>query len=168
MKKSISLFGIFICLTLAPGTVFAHGGEDTFQHAMDRIIQSYLKIGNELAKDSLERVPHEAEKIYNQAVAAAKKESNSSKTNEEKISLLREISEHAGHMEHGPLKQTREHFVDISRSLIQYKKKFKLKKGELYVFYCPMKKKSWLQKNKETVNPYTGKKMLKCGNIVDA
>ena len=36
----------------------------------------------------------------------------------------------------------------------------------VYVVFCSMAKGSWLQTGKEIRNPYDGKKMLTCGEIV--
>jgi protein SCO1 len=39
--------------------------------------------------------------------------------------------------------------------------------GEVHVAYCPMARKSWLQKGTEIRNPFYGKAMLDCGRIVN-
>jgi len=59
------------------------------------------------------------------------------------------------------LDTARGHFKVISVEAV------KLANGnaEYYVFTCPMVKAEWVQKTKETQNPYMGKEMPGCGSI---
>lgn len=63
------------------------------------------------------------------------------------------------------LKEQRKQFVFLSDNLINAIKVFGINEGEIYVQFCPMYNDGsyWLSKNKEILNPYFGKKMLKCG-----
>ena len=64
------------------------------------------------------------------------------------------------------IEAARQVFDRLSTALISYLKKVDQKEKHeriAYVYYCGMKKKSWLQNNKDVKNPYAGSKMLECG-----
>jgi hypothetical protein len=65
----------------------------------------------------------------------------------------------------------RETYAVLSNDFISLIKNEGMKSGELYVDFCPMafndKGANWISNQKEIVNPYFGKKMLKCGEIKD-
>ena len=55
-------------------------------------------------------------------------------------------------------------FGKLSDALIAYAEQTKAPTGEgVTAMYCPMVKKSWLQKGTAVKNPYFGKSMLTCG-----
>jgi len=57
-------------------------------------------------------------------------------------------------------------FGDLSDAMMAYAKSTGATFGrEINVAYCPMAKKSWLQKGQAITNPYYGKSMLTCGEI---
>jgi Cu(I)/Ag(I) efflux system membrane fusion protein len=58
----------------------------------------------------------------------------------------------------------REAFGRLSDAVIAYAESTKTSPGaDVATVYCPMVKKSWLQKNGEVKNPYFGKAMPNCG-----
>ncbi|MEQ1604008.1 MAG: DUF3347 domain-containing protein [Pyrinomonadaceae bacterium] len=59
----------------------------------------------------------------------------------------------------------REHFMKLSNNMYALVFGFKANETEAYLQYCPMKKASWLSKNKDIKNPYFGSKMLTCGSV---
>jgi Cu(I)/Ag(I) efflux system membrane fusion protein len=69
------------------------------------------------------------------------------------------------------LGQVRTHFMDFSGVMLEIIEKFGVAgDGPIYQFHCPMandnKGADWLQKRRELENPYFGKSMPKCGNLV--
>lgn len=56
-------------------------------------------------------------------------------------------------------------FATLSTLLWSSLKESKDKLGDMYYFYCPMKKAYWLSTEKTVRNPYFGKKMMNCGKI---
>lgn len=67
------------------------------------------------------------------------------------------------------MEHQREHFEDLSNSVIQLSKS--TKPAKTYVQFCPMaaggKGASWLSDKKEIANPYYGSKMMKCGKVTE-
>lgn len=80
--------------------------------------------------------------------------------------LSRSIRSDAEHIrENEDLAHQREHFVKLSSNMYSLVFGFKANETDAYLQYCPMKKATWLSKNKEIRNPYYGKRMLDCGSV---
>ncbi len=70
----------------------------------------------------------------------------------------------------GTLESARRNFHDLTRVLIRVLKRYGTGKAEkIYVLFCPMafgnKGARWLQPARDVLNPYYGKRMLKCGEV---
>lgn len=65
------------------------------------------------------------------------------------------------------IKKQREVFANLSANMITVAKTVSLSPVPVYEQYCPMKKASWLSSEKEIKNPYYGKTMLTCGEVVE-
>lgn len=63
------------------------------------------------------------------------------------------------------------HFEKVSNGIIQLVKAIELRYNIIYLQYCPMalndKGAYWLSNSAEIRNPYFGKKMLECGEVVE-
>ena len=63
------------------------------------------------------------------------------------------------------IQRQREHFANFSANMIALAKGIKLSDQPIFEAYCPMKKASWLTREKVIKNPYYGSSMLTCGKI---
>jgi len=63
------------------------------------------------------------------------------------------------------IKLQREKFATLSNGMFELAKSVKLSADPVYQQYCPMKKASWLSKDKAIKNPYYGSAMLTCGSV---
>lgn len=63
------------------------------------------------------------------------------------------------------LKVQREKFATLSNNIFELAKAVKLTADPIYQQYCPMKKASWLSRDKAIKNPYYGSAMLTCGSV---
>jgi hypothetical protein len=62
------------------------------------------------------------------------------------------------------LPEARDAFAKLSDAVITYADQVKADTGsDVHAMYCPMVKKSWLQKGDKVKNPYGGKSMIDCG-----
>ena len=62
------------------------------------------------------------------------------------------------------LTEAREAFSKLSEAVIAYADRVKAQPAsDVHTMYCPMVKKSWLQKGDKVQNPYAGKAMSDCG-----
>ncbi len=116
------------------------------------VLDHYLMIQTELAKDSVKGLDEHAN-----AIAKAVK-------GDDMKMLSPEVAKQAETLGKAKdLKAARDAFKPLSTSLIKYLADNKVGKGTYHEAYCPMVKSSWLQTSKDITNPYMGKAMLDCG-----
>jgi hypothetical protein len=63
------------------------------------------------------------------------------------------------------LKAQRKSFEGVSYAMIKLVKALNLNNNDVFVQYCPMAKKSWLNEDEEVQNPFYGSKMYDCGEV---
>ena len=116
------------------------------------VLDHYLMIQTELAKDSVKGLDEHAN-----AIAKAVK-------GDDMKMLSPDVAKQAEALAKAKdLKAAREAFKPLSASLVKYLADNKAGKGTYHEAYCPMVKASWLQTSKDITNPYMGKAMLTCG-----
>lgn len=118
------------------------------------VLDHYLMIQTELAKDSVKALDEHAS-----AIAKAVK-GDDTKTLSPEVARQAETLGKAR-----DLKAAREAFKPLSASLVKFLGDNQAGKGMYHEAYCPMVKASWLQKEAEVRNPYMGKAMLTCGTL---
>ena len=65
------------------------------------------------------------------------------------------------------IKEQRKQFGNVSYAMVKLAKDFNLNKDVVYVQYCPMAKKSWLNEVEAVQNPFYGSKMYDCGEVTE-
>ena len=169
MKKAVMLLAGW--LVIVSGISWA--GDDPYHIAMGDIISSYLSIREKLAADSLDGVAKEAQKISQQAETMDKvhaEHPRHSKDIHEKYMLISEIGKYAAQLSHGDIAAVRRLFGNLSQTIIKYVAKFGQPaniSGNLFTYYCPMYPGYWLQESQDAANPFYGKAMLKCAELVE-
>ena len=118
------------------------------------VLDHYLAIQKELAKDSIKGVDEHAT-----AIAKAVKGDDMKMLSPEVATQAETLAKAKD------LKAAREADKPLSASLIKYLAEKKAGKGVYHEAYCPMVKASWLQTDKAIKNPYMGKAMLSCGEL---
>jgi hypothetical protein len=145
MKKTLLTIAAVVLLAGIP----ALADNSAMMEPMKSVYGHYLKIQTDLANDSLNGVPDEAD-----AIAKALQ------GDEMKI-----VATQAETLARAPdLKTARAAFKPLSDSLIKYLADHHAKDAYVQV-YCPMAKASWLQADKNVSNPYLGQDMPTCGVI---
>lgn len=126
--------------------------EPALMQPVKSVLDHYLKIQTELAKDSVKGLDEHAN-----AIAKAVK-------GDEMKMLSPDVAKQAESLAKAKdIKAAREAFKPLSASLVKYLADHKAGKGTYHEAYCPMVKASWLQTSKDITNPYMGKSMLNCG-----
>src|SRR6266705_1514723 len=139
--------GIFLALTFTAAPLAGISAEDkkaddALMEPVKSVLNHYLKIQGELAKDSIKGVDEDAVAI-----------SKAIKGDEMKM-LSPEVATQADTLAKAKdLKAAREAFKPLSASLVKYLADNKAGKGVYHEAYCPMAKASWLQTGKEVRNP---------------
>jgi hypothetical protein len=118
------------------------------------IVKSYLEIQTHLAADRFEDVKGPARTLAAQAAALGK----------EGTELAKAATAFAAAAD---MNVAREAFGPLSDAVIARVKADGSKDAaaELRLAYCPMAKRSWLQREEQLRNPYYGTKMLTCGEF---
>lgn len=116
------------------------------------VLDHYLMIQTELAKDSVKGLDEHANSI-----------AKAVKGDDMKM-LSPDVAKQADTLAKAKdIKAAREAFKPLSASLVKYLADNKAGKGTYHEAYCPMVKANWLQTGKDIKNPYMGKSMLDCG-----
>lgn len=110
------------------------------------LLDSYIKIQQALASDSLDKAQSAANEL---GEAAAKKKDAALQERAKKIASAKNISE------------AREEFKGLFEPMRAHVKDEK----DLHPVFCPMAKGRWYQHGKKVNNPYYGKSMADCGVI---
>jgi hypothetical protein len=117
------------------------------------IVQSYLEIQAKLAADKLAEVKGPAKALAAQAAALGK--------DGEAIARAATAVEAAADIE-----RARDAFGPLSDAVIgQVRAEGATGFSDLRLAYCPMVKRSWLQREAQIRNPYYGAAMLGCGEF---
>lgn len=125
-----------------------------FPKPVQSAFDSYIKVQEALAKDSLEGV--------SSAAASIAKAVQGDSMRMLPLSASRQAEALASAKS---LDEARAAFKTLSESLIQVVKDQKPAVGVYHVAYCPMAKASWFQTGSTVVNPYMGKSMVHCGQF---
>jgi HPt (histidine-containing phosphotransfer) domain-containing protein len=121
--------------------------------AMKSIVGSYLDIQARLASDKFDGVAPAAHAIASQAARMG--------TGGEALAKSAQAVEQAA-----DIKAARKAFGDLSDAVIDAAKAEGWKDlPDVKVAYCPMAKRSWIQKEDSIRNPYYGTSMLTCGSF---
>ena len=153
---------LIILLSFALLPVAGAAGAST-SAAFDEIMQPYEEVRLLLVADSTDGVADYAALVRDAAQAATDGAAESADVQK----LLPQIAKLAGGLAAAvEIEAARDAFYELSKLLVQVRAK--ISGDDLpVVMYCPMVKRSWLQPDGDTVgNPYYGRKMSDCGNVV--
>lgn len=144
---------------------------DTFQAALGKVYEGYTLIQTALAQDdlaqakaafsSMHAVLHMMPKDGMDAAAMARWDSTDARI----MAVLHPMASAES------IDSVRAHFMDFSAIMVEAIQTFGLGgDAPVYQFHCPMADNNqgadWLQKDKQLQNPYFGKAMPACGNLV--
>jgi hypothetical protein len=140
------------------------GGTDKFDEGMKPILESYLKIHSALAGDSFAGVAAAAKTIAKASgkLDAASVDGKHKAHYKDLPGKLKKAAEAVSASK--DIKSAREAFKGLSRPMAMWAEMSK--PAGVDVAFCSMAKGSWLQKKGGILNPYYGKSMLTCGEIV--
>lgn len=113
------------------------------------IFNDYIKIGAALSQDQ-----HSEAAKHAKEMKATVSQSNDEKVKSELLPAIENLSSSKD------LETARKSYEQLSLKLNSIKSDLGIQADE---YYCPMVKKSWLQKDSKVMNPYVGKDMASCG-----
>jgi hypothetical protein len=152
--KTLALAIVAVVGLVLNTTTTRAADEAALMQPVKGVLDHYLAIQTELAKDSLKGLDEHANAIAKDVRGDQMK------------MLSPDVAKQAETLAKAKdLKAAREAFKPLSTSLVKYLADNKAGKGAYHEAYCPMVKASWLQKEKDIRNPYMGKEMLTCGTL---
>lgn len=137
----------------------------TVQKQIGASLMKYYALKNSLVASNLEKASESATQLLESL-----KEIDSSKMTDAQKTLWEKLKTNlnldAEHIrDTKELEHQRSHFGKLSSNMYALVFNFKANETESYLFYCPMKKTTWLSEKKDVENPYMGQKMLDCGSV---
>jgi hypothetical protein len=156
LLKSTSRFFLTLAVAALPlASISAEDQKaDPLMEPIKSVLDDYLKIQDELAKDSVKGVNENAS-----AIAKAVKGDDMKMLSPDVATQADTIAQAKD------LKTARDAFKPLSASLVKYLADNKAGAGTYHEAYCPMARANWLQTGKAIKNPYMGKAMLTCGEL---
>lgn len=145
-----TLSAAIIGLMLATGAAAFQGADP-----LKAILASYLEIQSQLAADKIDGI----------GTAAATIESNAAGLGQEQGGQIAKAAKTLGQA--ADLKAARDAFGPLSDAVIAAAQADGKSVEGVKVGFCPMVKRSWLQKDAKVRNPYYGSAMLECGELKD-
>ena len=155
LKNSVRWF-LAVAVLTAPLVSFSAEDRkmDALMEPVKSVLDHYLAIQKDLAKDSMKGVDEHAN-----AIGKAVKSDDMKMLSPDVAAQAETLAKAKD------LKAARQAFKPLSASLVKYVADNKAGKGVYHEAYCPMARASWLQTEKEVRNPYYGKSMLDCGTL---
>lgn len=125
----------------------------------------YYAVKDALVDSDLEKTKTKASELVT-LIGAISDEKMTAAQKEFWAKLAKPLATDAEHIrDTGDLEHQRSHFVKLSNNFYSLVFGFKANTAEAYLFYCPMKKATWLSASKEVRNPYYGSEMIDCGSV---
>lgn len=159
MKKIILMFAI------AATTILSANAQEATKVAFNNFLKSYFDTKNALAKDDVATASVGAKNLIASIDKFPVKSLSASQQavwNAETGIIKKAATAISGEK---ALKTQRNSFWAVSTSTLKLTKSLNLNSNEVYVQYCPMAKKSWLNEVAAVQNPFYGSMMYDCGEV---
>ena len=141
-----------------------------FKEQLAPLVPRYLEVQKTLAEDAPEKAAQAAQTLLD-VLSGLKHEALKETAHKRWMDVSSTLEESAGRVsEANELQPQREAFSNLSTAFRRTIQSFGPLRGEpLYLHYCPMAFDNqgafWVQSDKDTLNPYFGSAMLKCGEV---
>jgi hypothetical protein len=156
---------IFLMIAVVTATITANAQSNVAKSAFNNTLKSYFDTKNALAKDNANLASEGAKNLLSTletfpvtALTATQQGLWKIQAQEMKKAATAIISEKA-------IKEQRKSFWPLSSAIIKLANELGMNNKEIYVQYCPMAKKSWLNEVAAVQNPFYGSMMYDCGEV---
>jgi Cu(I)/Ag(I) efflux system membrane fusion protein len=142
-----------------------------FRHQLGKVVEGYLALQTALAADQADQAVQEAKRALD-AVEAVDMTLLSGQDHMDWMKHEGELKKILSHVvEAKEIEPIRKDFAVLSELIAATIKRFKASSQALYQFKCSMvfdnRGATWLQAHEEAANPYFGKMMLRCGDLIE-
>jgi len=162
MKRIILIFAV-VTATI----VNSNAQSVVAKREFNNTLKAYFDTKNALAKDDATLASAGAKSLLTniesfpiKTLTASQQTLWNTQTAEIKKSATAIIAEKA-------LKEQRKSFWALSTAMLKLTKEFNMNNTDVYVQYCPMAKKSWLNEVAAVQNPFYGSMMYDCGEVTE-
>ncbi|MES2417677.1 MAG: DUF3347 domain-containing protein [Bacteroidota bacterium] len=163
MKQIVLTIAVLFTAFITPTKAQGPGAKKDF----NQVLKSYFDTKNALAKDDAVLANSAAEKLI-ESINALKV---NGLTAEQQIAWKKQSLELKTFIEpvvaDKALKTQRKSFEKVASAMIKLAKTINLNNSDIYIQYCPMVKRSWLNDVKAVQNPFYGSKMYDCGEVTE-
>jgi len=140
-----------------------------FQHQLKEVLNEYIALKDAFVKEESNNIISQSEKIGAILSKVDMKLLENKETQTFWMSLEKQLRVAVSSiLKTTAIKEQRNHFKQVSASLIEAVKVFGINE-KVFVAFCPMadsnKGAYWLSKEEKVINPYFGNAMLTCGEI---
>jgi hypothetical protein len=133
----------------------------------ENALKTYFKLKNGLAADDVNKASTGSKELLASLKTFPIKTLTLPQQEELKKQLI-EIQKYAALIvTERDLNMQRKSFERVALAMIKLVKVVNLNSNDVYVQYCPMVKRSWLNEVKEVQNPFYGNKMYDCGEVTE-
>lgn len=174
MKKLISILnekplkkaGFLLALFLVAG-FSAMAQSVVAKREFNNTLKAYFETKNALSKDNVSGAEAGAKKllaVINEFPEKTLNEGQREEWNKHNADLKKYTESVIAEKE---LKAQRKSFEYVSSAVIALAKQFQMNNETVYIQYCPMVKRSWLNEVEAVQNPFYGSKMYSCGEVTE-
>ncbi|MBB2146218.1 DUF3347 domain-containing protein [Pedobacter sp. LMG 31464] len=159
---------ILLIITILTGTfILTKAQSIDAKKGFNKTLQAYFDTKNALAKDDV-RLANMSAKGLTIALTTFPVESlSATQQTVWKTQTAQIIKSADAIVLQKDLKEQRKSFWPLSSAMLKLAKELKLNTNDVYVQYCPMAKKSWLNEVEAVQNPFYGSMMYDCGEVTE-
>lgn len=163
MKKT----SLLIAVIFTAFTTITKAQSEVAKKEFNKTLIAYFETKNALAKDNVSLAATSAKGLSTSLTAFPVKSLSAAQQSMWKTQAA-EIKKAADAIVlQKDLKEQRKSFWPLSSAMLKLAKEFKLNNNAVYVQYCPMAKKSWLNEVEAVQNPFYGSMMYDCGEVTE-
>lgn len=163
MKRILVLIAVF---SIAIFSV-AKAQTATTKTEFDKTLNAYFNIKNALAKDNATLASQNTKALLTNIESFPTKKLSASQQVLWKTETAKIKTAALAISNEKVIKAQRQSFWSLSTAMINLAKTFNLNSEVVYVQYCPMAKKSWLNEVEDVQNPFYGSMMYDCGEVTE-
>ena len=156
----------FAIILFAAAMVFAKAPAP-IESGLGKVYEGYLNIQQALADDDFQKAKTASASLVDTVKAVPTKgldKSAKSHWDSSSASISKSLKAMADAKD---IEALRHEFKGLTPLFVSAVETFGMKSGSsAYLIHCPMANSDWVQKDKKTMNPYSGKEMQECGEVV--
>jgi hypothetical protein len=163
MKKTVLIITI-ICTTILS---VVKAQNTASKKEFNKTLQAYFDTKNALAKDNVSLANTSAKNLITSLATFPVKSLSATQQTVWKTQAEQIKKSASAIVSQKDLKEQRKSFWPLSSAILKLTKELNLNTSDVYVQYCPMAKKSWLNEVEDVQNPFYGSQMYDCGEVTE-